>query len=132
MGCYMEISVVTCKNCSGNAMLQLYTVKPERECRWRPGGHLDGRLDGHPDGRPDGPPDGAVLTAIRAAVKTAVSTVSTAVLTAESFVQLTESSVQLMDRRPKLCSIETSYVQLKRRPARDKKNATTGMLNVEL
>ena len=79
--------------------------------------HLDGRLDGHPDGRPDGPPDGAVLTAIRTAVKTAVSTVSTAVLTAESFVQLTESSVQLMDPRPKLCSIEINYVQLKRRPA---------------
>ena len=71
------------------------------------------------------------MTTVREAVKTAVSRVSTAVLTAESFIQLTESSVQLMDPRPKLCSIETNYVQLKRRPARDKKNATSGMFNLE-
>ena len=36
----------------------------------------------------------------------------------------TESSVQLTDPRLKLCSIETNYIQLKRRPSRDKKNAT--------
>ena len=88
---------------------------------WTVVGRLDDRLDGRPhghlDGRPDRPPDDTVLTAIRTAVKTAVSTVPTAVLTAESFVQLTESSVQFMDPRPKLCSIEINYVQLKRRPA---------------
>ena len=61
------------------------------------------------------------MTTVQEAVKTAVSRVSTAVLTAESFIQLMESSVQLMDPRPKLCSIEIDYVQLKRRPARDNK-----------
>ena len=90
-------------------------------------GRHDGRLDS--DGCPHmavetavSTAETAVTTAVETAVKTAVGTaVKTAVQT--SFIRLTESSIQLTDTILQLDSIETNYVLLTRRPARDKKNA---------
>ena len=111
--CYMQ-------KCDSRARRAFWRFVRKHSGAWHgsglPNGHPDGRRDGRlhcceSSGRPYGRRVGHRVSRRDGRLT-------------ESFVQLTESSEELMDPRLKICSIEPNYIQSKRRPSQDKKNAT--------
>ena len=131
MNCYMELlygllygllRIVTycyMQKCDSRARRAFWRFVRKHSGAW----HGSGLLNGHPDGRRDGRLQCGESTGRPHGCRVGHRVSRRDGRLTESFVQFTESSVELMDPRLKLCSLETNYIQLKRRPARDNKNA---------